>query len=109
MDQINARFLDKPAFIGGQLVGSYDYANLHLVLTQIVQQDGKKIQVYVHGTMHKDSHVMLTFKKGLPKGEYILCYKAGFTKDHPERKLIVSLYADKEIELTKLDEKTYNR
>ena len=101
--------MDKPAFIGAQLVGTYDYANLHLVLTQIVEQDGKKIQVYVHGSMHKDSHVMLTFKRGLPKGEYILSYKAGFTKDHPERKLIVSLYADKEIELTKLDEQTYNK
>ena len=36
VDQINARFLDKPAFIGSQLVGTYDYANLHLILTQIV-------------------------------------------------------------------------
>ena len=46
--------------------------------------------------MHKDSHVMLQFKDGLPKGEYVLMYRAAFTKDHPERKLVVSLYSDKE-------------
>ena len=31
--------------------------------------------------MHKDSHVMLQFKDGLPKGEYVLMYRAAFTKE----------------------------
>ena len=52
---------------------------------------------------------MLQFKDGLPKGEYVLMYRAAFTKDHPERKLVVSLYSDKETQLTKLDDETYNK
>ena len=70
---------------------------------------GKKVQVYVHGSMNKDSHVMLTFKEGLPQGDYVLMYKAGFSKEHPERKLSVSLYADKEVQLTPLDDQAYNK
>ena len=57
--------------------------------------------------MNKDSHVMLTFKEGLPQGEYLLMYKAGFSKEHPERKLTVSLYSNEDVQMTLLDDQAY--
>ena len=79
--------------------GSYKYAPLKLILTQIVDKDGNNIQVYVHGNMNKDSHLMIEFREGLPSGKYVIMYKGTFTKDNPEKKLVVSLYANKEQEL----------
>ena len=50
---------------------------------------------------------MLTFKEGLPQGEYLLMYKAGFSKEHPERKLTVSLYSNEDVQMTLLDDQAY--
>ena len=80
IDQINARFLDQPRFVGEILCGSYDYAQLELILTQIVERQGKKTQVYIHGEMAKDTPVMTEFRKGLPKGEYLIMYRGAFSQ-----------------------------
>ena len=62
LDQINARFLDEPKYVGNVLCSSYNYAPIKLVLTQLVERKGKTIQVYIHGDMGNDSHIMLEFR-----------------------------------------------
>ena len=52
---------------------------------------------------------MSPFEEGLPAGEYIIMYQGEFTNEHPERKLIASIYADHPIELQMIDEKSYSQ
>ena len=52
---------------------------------------------------------MSPFEEGLPAGEYIIMYQAEFTEDHPERKLVISVYGDSPIKLETIDADSYTQ
>ena len=107
IDQVNARFVDET------MLGSYEYPAIKFMLTQVMSSnlDGQtyKSQAFIHGEREADTHCMSPFQEGLPKGEYIIMYQGEFTEEHPERKMVISIYAENEITLTTLNDETYTR
>lgn len=110
LNQINHRHMDET------MRGCYKYAAVKLVVAQVVDQKkniGKKDIVYVSGESSdetsRDGATPLRFGS-LPKGEYLVLYSVEWTRLHPERKIIVSLYsaaAADEITLRRLDESQF--
>lgn len=107
VDQANARFVDET------MRGSYEYPALKLMLTKIKESTNQKSgevvkqQIYLNGNWERDTNVSLPLKKGLKKGEYLLMYCGEFTEEHAERKLVVSVYCGKKIELEKVSTENY--
>ena len=110
VDQVNARFVDET------MLGSYEYPAIKFMLTQVMKSriDGQvySSQAFIHGEREADTHCMSPFEEGLPKGEYIIMYQGEFTEEHPERKLVVSIYTEKtmdnQIPITLIDERSYS-
>lgn len=105
IDQVNYRFVDET------MLGSYEYPAIKWVLTQVVTEnfEGRTWhqQAYVHGEREANTHVMSPFEEGLPAGTYIMMYQGEFTNEHPERKLVASIYAQIDIPIVALDDKSY--
>lgn len=56
-------------------------------------------QKYFHGCRDADTHVALPFDNGLKKGTYVLMYSAEFTEEYIERKLVVTVYSNQNVNL----------
>ena len=91
IDQVNYRFVDET------MLGSYEYPAIKFFLTQITTRNinGQeyKEQAYVHGEREANTTCMSPFEEGLPAGQYIVMYQGEFHEEHPERKLVASIYA----------------
>ena len=46
---------------------------------------------------------------GLKKGTYLIVYKAEFTPEYIERKLVVNVYSDRDIELKTVGSESYTQ
>jgi len=106
-DQVNARFVDET------MLGSYKYPSIRLMLTKVntrtdaATQTQEVHQAFVHGNCDSDTHVSLPIQKGLKSGTYLILYQADFTEEHTERKLVISVYAGREIELKRVSVEDY--
>ena len=56
-------------------------------------------QKYYHGCRDADTHVALPLDNGLKKGTYLLMYSAEFTEEYIERKLVVTVYSNQNVNL----------
>ena len=95
IDQVNARFVDET------MLGSYEYPAIKFMLTQVMTSEvgGEvyKSQAFIHGEREADTHCMSPFDEGLPAGDYIIMYQGEFTEEHAERKLVISVYCEKDV------------
>ena len=93
--------------------GTYEYPYLKVMLTKIQSgtdpktQEAFKRQLYMTGTRDAETHVILPVLGGLKRGEYFLVYQAEFTEENPERKIVVSVYGDRPIEIKRVSTKNY--
>ena len=102
-DQVNARFVDET------MQGAYEYPPIKFMLTQVVKGQSGNFQAFTFGEREADCHCSSPFPEGLPAGEYILMYQGEFSPEHPEHKIVLSIYAEKnvKIDLKPIDERTY--
>ena len=56
-------------------------------------------QVFLAGNREADSHVALPITKGLKKGDYLLVYSGEFSELNPERKLVISVYVGRQLQM----------
>mmetsp|Transcript_40684 Transcript_40684/g.53368 ORF Transcript_40684/g.53368 Transcript_40684/m.53368 type:complete len:345 (-) Transcript_40684:115-1149(-) len=114
VDQINSRFVDET------MLGHYEYPAIKLMLTKVKTETNPETQEqvikqrYIHGCRDADTHVSLPLEKGLKRGTYILMYQAEFTEEYLERKLVVSVYCNKKVQLERVavdeyDQDNYNQ
>lgn len=87
--------------------GNYSYAPILFTLSRIEQSQGKIVQRFIDGDYEANASTSKPLYQGLPKGEYLLIYKAEFTEEHPMRKLTISIYADDPVELQRVSRKDY--
>ena len=96
--------------------GCYKYAPVKLMVAQVLDQKknpGKKDIVYMSGESSdetsRDGSTPLRFEQ-LAQGDYLVLYSVDWTRLHPERKIIMSLYSSaspKDITLKRLDESQF--
>ena len=107
VDQVNARFVDET------MRGTYEYPPIKLILTKMRSKTNPKTkevareQVYLTGSRESDTHISLPIAKGLKAGEYVLVYQAEFTELNPERKLVISVYCGKKLNLERVSNEGY--
>ena len=95
------------------MLGNYEYPHIKLMLTKVKTMQVAKTktevrrQVYVKGNRDADTHVPLPLPNGLKAGEYIIMYQAEFTEDQSERKLVISVYGNKELKLERVSTENY--
>ena len=82
--------------------GSYNYAAIKFTLSKITSRGDGKVQLFLDGDYEQAATVSKPYINGLPKGDYLLVYQAEFTEENPMRKLIISMYADDPIALTRV-------
>ena len=90
--------------------GCYKYAPVTLLVAKVVDQKkniGKKDLIFISGEFSsetsRDGRTVLRFAS-LPKGEYLVLYNVEWTRLHPERKIIMSLYSTNDVTFKRLDE-----
>jgi len=108
LDQVNTRFCDET------MRGTYENAAVKLLITRIVERKDKegkvaKWQAFVDGDYIATNSTMVSFKNGLPKGEYIILYSAEFTNMHPYHKMVISFYADDKTPLKRVNLSEYKK
>ena len=108
IDQVNARFVDET------MRGAYEYPGIRVMLTRIdtvVKPKGGTFseQVFLGGSREADTHVAVPVNLGLKKGTYLIVYKAEFTPEYIERKLVVNVYSDRKIDLKTVGTESYTQ
>lgn len=83
--------------------GSYRHAPLKVLIAKIV---GDQL-VFIEGEYFDGCTMNLRLDR-LLKGDYIVFYHYEWTRLHPTRKTIISLYAPIQIELKRVDEGQFN-
>lgn len=108
IDQVNARFVDET------MRGAYEYPGIRVMLTRIDTVEKPKgetftEQVFLGGSREADTHVAVPVNLGLKKGTYLIVYKAEFTPEYIERKLVVNVYSDRDIDLKTVGSESYTQ
>ena len=78
-------------------------------MTSEVGGEVYKSQAFIHGEREADTHCMSPFDEGLPAGQYIMMYQGEFMEEHRERKLVASIYSEKDIPIELIDERSYTQ
>ena len=88
--------------------GSYQYAGVKMTISKVVEsKSGGKQQVFLDGAYEASASISRPFRNGLPKGDYLVVYRAEFTEEHPMHKVVLSVYADDPLEMKRISNESY--